>query len=282
MAKAYSDHNHIYLSKQIDENTVVHTIHPIAGNFLQQYFELPIAGKRVITPYYINVKKRKDLNALVGKGTPEEMVLEAKVWAQAKKQNLRRYSPSETRQFMEQVGIGIDCGGLVANTLAHYFQVQRRAGFYRQLKYSNMSWRARIARWLRPATNLSADELTSGLNAIVIDLNQVRPGDLIRGVGKQRNSFHVALVTEVVAQIVAGTETAKETVVKISYVHSHRGYGADHGVRRGEVVISDGSKPWWEQQWLDNHSDGKNYLLENDLLPFKADCGFRRLLLLKN
>lgn len=264
----------------------VYTLNSVITDYVNSYFALPVAGKKVVTPYYINVKKRKDLNALVGKGTPEEIVLETKVWAQTKHVNLKRLTAEQIREFMLNVGIGIDCSGLVALSLDEYFRKCKRSSFFRAVKYQDQSVKGRLARFFRPATNLSANEMTSNLNASGIGLNSVRPGDVIKGVGKQRNAYHIVLIEKVVTKAVKSRENKKEEtfteiVSEIHYVHSHRGYGAGNGMRRGLVKVTDITQPWWKQDWEDFGEDGRNDLLEDDLLPFKAESGFRRLKILQ-
>ncbi len=267
----------ICIRKQIDDDTVEYLVHPFVKNFIQNYFELEFFGKKVKAPYYMNLKRKKDLRALVGKGLPGEMILETKVWAQVKKVDLRKLSEREIRNLMIDVGIGIDCSGLVVHTLNEFYGKVLQKRFFKQIKYQNNSIRARLARYFRPVENLSANDLTSDLNTTRIDdLNQVRPGDLIRGVGKQKNAFHVAIVTKVVADLKMQNGAEIEAVKEIDYVHSHRYYGDENGVRRGKVLIKDPKKSFLEQDWKEVHSDGRNYFYE-DISQFPEDSGFRRL-----
>jgi hypothetical protein len=241
----------------------VYVINPLISDYLEGYFELDFYGHKVVAPYFINTKRRKDLRALVGKGTPEEMVLETKVWAQVRGIDLHSAGPDRIRQLMQEVGIGIDCSGLVAHALNNYCRKERGFSITRKVNYRNHGPRAILARLFRPIENLGADDLTSELNCEVLKVNEVRPGDLIRGIGKQRNAFHVAIVTKVAAD-------------RIDYIHSHRLYGQENGVRKGSVQIVDPSKSFLEQNWLEVHTDGRNYLLE-DLTAEPEDSGFRRL-----
>jgi hypothetical protein len=269
----------IFLRKQIDEDSVEYLINPFIQNFIQGYFELDFFNKKVKAPYYMNTKRRKDLRALVGKGLPSEMILETKVWAQVKKVDLKVLSEKEIRNLMIEVGIGIDCSGLVVHTLHEFFRKVLKKRFFKQIRYKNNSIRARLARYFRPVENLGADDLTSDRNTTRIDdLNQVRPGDLIRGVGKQRNAYHVAIVTKVVSDLKKEHGVEKETVKKIFYVHSHRYYEEENGVRRGEVVITDPKRSFLEQDWKEVHSDGRNYFYE-DISQYPENSGFRRLAL---
>lgn len=263
----------IYLTNKVDEEVTEYLIHPIIANYVQKYFELPFYRKRVCAPYFINTKRRKDLRALVGKGTPEEMVLETKVWAQVKGVNLKTASDEEIRDLMLKVGIGIDCSGLIVHTLNYYYQSTNQRSLYRRLIYDNYSLRAILARLFRPVENVSANTLTADENCERIAINDVRPGDFIRGVGKQRNAYHIALVTKVNTRTIVG----QEIVYHIEYVHSHRGYEKANGVRRGVVEVRDPFGTILDQDWIDNHTDGVNYLLESDLKPYPDDSGFRRL-----
>lgn len=263
----------LYYQNKLDEVQSEYLLNPLMVNYLQAYFELRFYNKRVAAPYFINTKRRKDLRALVGKGTPTEIIIETKVWAQVKGLNLRHAKPEEIRDLMLKVGIGIDCSGLIVHTLNHYYQAIGARSLYKRVKYEKNGLRAKLARAFRPAENLSANTLTSELNCVKLDLHAVRPGDFIRGIGKQRNAYHIALVTKVNTELKAGQEFVKQ----IEYVHSHRGYGEANGMRRGVVKISKQQAGILEQTWLDNHTDGINYLLENDLKPYPEDSGFRRL-----
>jgi hypothetical protein len=260
---------HLEKSGEVSEKYKINTV--IAGR-VSDYFNLNFSGTKVTIPYYINTKRKKDLRVLVGKGTPEEIKLETKVWAQVKGESLKEMEESEIRELMLNVGIGIDCSGFVTHILNPYFQEKFGKPFYRLINYREGGIRKRLARWLRPVENLGADEMTSELNTKEIKVNDVRPGDLIRGIGKQRNAFHVALITEVITDKLGNNQ-------EITYVHSHRQYGKENGVRRGKVKVTDPEKDFLEQNWTEIHEDGRNYLYE-DIAYKPKDSGFRRLKLL--
>jgi hypothetical protein len=270
-----TDKKSLYLSNKVDEDTTEYVINPLVLNEIQRYFELDFYDKKVVSPYFINTKRRKDLRALVGKGTPTEMELETRVWAQVKGLDLKRASSEEIRDLMLNVGIGIDCSGLVIHVLNSFMKKTSNATIFSKLNYKDKSLRARLARLLRPVENINADNLTSEINCHKVGLNNIRPGDFIRGVGKQRNAYHIALVTRVEAIIDA--QTGHENIDIVEYVHSHRGYGDENGARRSKVRIIDYNAPLHEQQWLEIHTDGINYLVEMDLKPYPEEVGFRRL-----
>ncbi|MFW5702880.1 MAG: hypothetical protein ACOCXP_02850 [Candidatus Dojkabacteria bacterium] len=237
---------------------------------LEKYFKLEIGKDTIACPYFINTARRKDLRALMGKGTPEEIVLETKVWAQVKGVDLYQAHLSEIRDLMTRVGIGIDCSGFVYHGLEKYLRDKYGKGLLQILKFDNTDLRSKFARLLRPAENIGANSMTNEQNTLKVALDQVLPGDLLRGVGERKNVYHVALV-------VAVDQDSKGSTRKIYYWHSHRGYGEHNGVRKGSVEIVDANLPLIAQNWDDHGEDGINYLLENDLKPHPEDSGFRRL-----
>jgi len=256
-------------------NSNHYQLNKVLRNFIEGYFKLDFYGLKVRTPYFINPKGHKDLRSLVGKGTQEEIILETKVWAQVKNFNLTNASEIQIRDFMQTVGIGIDCSGLVVQTLKFYVNSLIHENLLTKLKFENNSIRARLARLLRTVENIGANDLTSDLNCTPVGLNQVRPGDLIRAKGKQFNAHHVALVTHVDTIINKTTEI----VTNINYIHSHRFYGHNNGVRAGSLIIKDINGGLLDQDWKEISDDGINYLVE-DLKINLVDNGFRRLKLI--
>lgn len=243
----------------------------VVQNLIKEYFELPLGGKKVKCPYFMNLKKeRAGLRVMVGKGSAEEIVHEVKVWAQLKGIDLNEASEQQIREFMLKKGIGIDCSGFAVYVLDAWTKFLGKGHVWKKLKYFSNSPLMRFRRWLRPVENVGANLLTSELNCEKItDLNLIQPGDLIRAKGKQANAHHVAVITETYR------DEATKRLEKIVYVHAHRFYGPENGVRQGEIEITDLSKGLKEQKWND-HYQGRNYILE-DLLVDYDDNGIRRL-----
>lgn len=238
---------------------------------IRSYFELPLGGKKVKCPYFMNLRKeRAGLRVMVGKGSAEEIVHEVKVWAQLKGIDLNGISEQQIREFMIKKGIGIDCSGFAVYVLDTWTKMIGKGHIWKRLKYSKNSPIARFRRLLRPVENISANLLTSELNCEkVTDLNDVRPGDMIRAKGKQENAHHVAIITDVF------TDETTGHVKKFIYVHSHRFYGTENGVRIGEIEITEPAKTLKDQKWTDEYQ-GRNYIME-DLLVDYEDNGIRRL-----
>jgi len=248
----------------------VDSLPAVVKNVIANYFELPLGGQKVKCPYFMNLKKeRAGLRVMIGKGSSEEIVHEAKVWAQLKGVNLNKMSESEIREFLTKRGIGIDCSGFVSYVLDEWFQILGKGHIWSNLKYNDNSVFSRFRRRLRPVENIGANLLTSELNCTKIQkFGNIKPGDLIRAKGKQDRAHHVAIITDVYFG-------AKGNIEKFDYVHSHRFYEGENGVRIGSVIITDPKKELKDQDWQDAYK-GRNYMLEDLLIDYK-DNGIRRL-----
>lgn len=246
------------------------TISDEAKAVIKSYFELPLGGKKVPCPYYMNLKhERAGLRVMIGKGTAEEIVHEVLVWAQLKGILLSKMSVQEIRGFMIKKGIGIDCSGFAAYVLDAQLRKLGKGRLWRNLEYRNNSLYSKFRRFLRPVENIGANLLTSELNCVPIaDFDEIKPGDMIRAKGKIQNAHHVAVITDVFFN-------SNGKINSFEYVHSHRFYEDENGVRKGKVTISNPKKSLKDQEWHDE-INGRNYMLEDLLVDYK-DNGIRRL-----
>lgn len=241
---------------------------------ISEFQKLHIGTKRVIAPYFMNLKGQKGgLRVMVGKGSPQEILQEVKVWSQVKGFNIKRADEKQIREFMISMGIGIDCSGFVVYVLNEELKERGLKSIWNYLKFTNRSPFARLKRLLRPVENIGANLLTSDENCIRIEnLDEIRPADLIRAKGKQKNAHHVAIITEV-------EKDDEGNLISFQYAHSHRFYEEENGIRIGTVTIVDKKKSLKDQKWDDSHNN-RNYMLE-DLLVEYEDNGIRRLKILE-
>ncbi len=244
-----------------------------AWQTINEYKYLPLGGKKVTSPYYINLsKERGGLRVLVGKGTPEEILHEVKVWGKLKGFELENASQHQIREFMIQRKIGIECSGFLYHVITRWLQAKHKGNLVSKLKFHNNGFVNRFRRWLRPAENVSANTMTSDLNTEKIkNLNDIRPGDLIRAKGRVKNAHHVAMISEVKGVL---DEKNKFTIESFKYIHSHRFYEDQNGIREGEVIVTNPKGDLKDQNWLEVYK-GKNWMLD-DLLKDYHDNGIRR------
>jgi hypothetical protein len=231
-------------------------------SFIDGYFKIPLRGKLVRCPYFINIKKYKQrmgLRVLTGKGNPEEIQRESLIYEKLRGVNFANMSEKEIREFLTKRRIGIDCSGFVVHVLDFWLRTQRKKHLWSYLKFPKQSPYRWIARHLRPIENITAGLLTGDLNtAEVKDLNNIKPGDLVRSRLPKRaenlaDRNHVILIYEV--------EKEDGKVRLFKYVHSTRGYAKEHGVRKGEVKITDPKANLCKQEWSDVY-DGRNWTKE--------------------
>lgn len=236
---------------------------------IAEFQKLPLGGKEVPCPYFMNLKKqRAGLRVLIGKGDPAEIVTEVKVWAKVKNFSLEKASVDQIREFMLQRSIGADCSGFVVHVLNTWLKSQHAKEIQSYLQFQNDDLLSRFRRFLRPVQNISANTLTGELNTNIIeDLDSIQPGDLIRSKGPQRNAHHLLLVIEVIKE--------DEKVTEFTYTHSMRYYGKNNGVRIAKVRITKPDMGLKDQQWLEEEQ-GRNDTLEGLLINY-PDNGLRRL-----
>src|SRR5690606_24929948 len=120
----------------------------------------------------------------------------------------------------------------------------------------------------RPVENLGANTITSDVNSFPIDINEVKPGDVIRSKWKKVGTHHIQLISKV--------EIEDGKVRLIEYTHSTPYYGEGSGVRVGQIRIIDPSKPLYDQEWLEKDEHGVNFSYEGFMTQVE-DNGLRRL-----
>jgi hypothetical protein len=245
-------------------------------NFINRYFELNLGKQKIACPYYINTSKKKDLRALLGKGSPEEIEIEAKILEKAKGVKFNNMTPKEIREFLQSNNIGIDCSGLITQVLNFWYKEETDKNMWTKIKVPiKKHIIGKILFYLRPVEKIGAEHLTNLENAKKVNLNKVLPGDLIRLKSKRKNSHHVLLVEEVIR------ESKTNNVKQINYVHSTPHYEENSGVKRSSIKIVDKNKPLEEQNWIEIDENGICFTKDGYLIN-KDDNGIRRLKIFEN
>ena len=236
---------------------------------INEYKNLPIGGKVVNVPYFMNLKKRRaGLRVLVGKGDPGEIVREVYVTAQGKSFDLKKATIHQIRQFMIDSNIGVDCSAFIVHIYNSWLRSEGKSPLNKYLQFQNNSFISKLKRFLRPVENIEANLLTGHLNTEIIkSLNNILPGDLIRSKGKYKNSHHVLLIIKVVKD--------QNQVKEFDYIHSTREYDDNNGIKEGKIVISDIHGKLIDQNWQEI-KDGRNWTYEG-FLKENNDNGIRRL-----
>jgi len=248
---------------------MIYKIDEAAQKAINDYLNLDIEGKYVQSPYFINTNRKRDLRALVGKGTPQEMLMEARIWEKLKGVNFLEMSEQDLKSFLSDRGIGIDCSGFVTHVLNYSYKSKHNKSIWSKFKIPSYGIFSTLKYILRPVENLGAEVITSLENCIKIDLKNVMPGDLIRSKSIKLNGHHIMIVTEV-------EKADNIKVSKVTYVHSSPHFNENNGVKYGEIVVAEENNELQLQEWTEKDIKGNVPTLEGFLMNLE-DNGLRRL-----
>ena len=216
----------------------------LALDIIKSYLTLPFPGHHVQCPYFNNrrVRLRGGLRALIGKGSPEDIVEEAMIISLREKIDLKNLSDVDLKKFLVDHKLGIDCSGLIYHILdaemeatqdKSLHQVLRRPWFKNPLR--------KLLVKLRPIENTGVGTFHHEVNSFEIPLKDIQPGDLIimMGAGPKQDYNHILLINQIANSI-------------IQYTHSFQypsGGLYNHGVRQEKIEITDLNKNLLEQNW---------------------------------
>lgn len=206
-----------------------------------QYTHLPIGGKEIVCPYWMNDLKEGIFGPFGGKGMPEQIVEASEKAAKLKGIDLAKMSEQEVLSFMEQEKIGVDCSGFVFWMLDSLDKEKGGDGIADDIpgcKGKILECRANVAMLTDENSTLPIEKVA-----------EVRVGDMIRlGGGK-----HVAIVVGVMR------DTQDEGILKeIEYAHSSA-KTKEFGVHSALIKIINPQGGLETQEWSEETKDGKNY-----------------------
>lgn len=207
---------------------------------IKQYESLKFGDNAVCTPYFNNKRQkvRGALRVLVGKGTPTDIVEEAKLMARREHVDMSAMSAEKITKFLVDHNLGVDCSGFVYHVLGADGALKSK------LKFPNTSLLRKLLVKLRPAENTNVKVLAHEKNSEEVSLSHVQAGDFIAMIGSNKvgNPDHILLIEQVNGST-------------LTYVHSYKlpSDGMyDHGIKRGAVEVTSPSKSITEQHWGDD------------------------------
>lgn len=241
------------------------TLSPNALKLIDKYFNLPFDVAEIRCPYFNNAKVggRAQLRVLAGKGTPQEIVDEAKIISMQYKKGifdkdghccLHMHSEAEhigcIRQFLIDNNLGVDCSGFISHVLiAHFLEtkgVDLRKKMFITSPRNFFRW---IISKLRPVEQMSVAVYDNPRNSVAVNaMSELKPGDLIimLKTGPRRTRNHMLLVIE-------------NSGGMINYVHA-RAWSSEgqysHGVTKGQIKIIKPEAGLLDQEWIEKGSTG--------------------------
>jgi hypothetical protein len=224
-------------------------------NLFQQYSCLPLGGKEIVCPYWMNKLVQGIYGPNGGKGNPEQIVQATVEEAKNAFFDLNKASEEEILAFMRTRRIGVDCSGFVYWMLDAFDREKGGNGLADDIPEANGSF---------VGSRANVRLLTSKELATRVSLQDVRVGDMIR----TRGGKHIMIVFSI-------ERDDDGNLWKITYAHSSNKTEIT-GVHLGVIDIVAPEKTLADQIWQEKNADGDSYLV--DFLPEAGD-GFYRLLL---
>ena len=235
---------------------------PKAQKILDNYFNLPFDGvKGVRCPYFNNArqKQRAQLRVLIGKGTPKEIIEEAKIISIQyhagffdktghcclhNEHTGKEVNSDEVRKFLIDHNLGVECSGFVTQILRAHFQETKNIDIAQ--KFFIVSPRY-FFRWLitllRPIENIGVRRFVDDRNTKQITWNEAQAGDVLvmLETGIKNNYNHILLIVD-----------RKDDTLKYAHARAWNSEGKyGHGVAVGEIKLCNPNGILLDQIWTE-------------------------------
>jgi len=230
-----------------------------AQNLINDYISLPFKHAKGVRCPYINnarLKKRGQLRALIGKGTPEEIVEEVEIAAKQYGIELDKLDTKETKEFLIEKNIGIECSGFVIHILREQYLQIRNTDILKEIKIPAKNFFRKIINKLRPAENINVKVLGSDENSEKInDWKNIEPGDMMIMLDTKLGRDHIILITDF-----------KDNTIKYAHARAWSSEGKyGHGVNTGEIKITHPQEGLLKQVWIEKSLAQKDDLFHLEI-----------------
>lgn len=221
-----------------------------------QYSYLPLGGKEIVCPYWMNKLSKGIFGLGGGKGKPEEIVETTKIEAEKQKIDLKSLTESEIVNFMKKNRIGVDCSGFAFWMLDALDKEKGGNGITDDIPFC----RGKIIKARANVKMLTDDSVSYSVEKT----GEIKPGDMIRF----RNGNHMAIVLSLICK-------KDNQIEEILYTHStSEVYSQVSGVHSAKILVVNPYLGLKQQKWLEKTSGGSTYA--QHLWPDKGD-GVKRL-----
>ncbi len=228
------------------------TLSKPAMKLIQEYLELPFSNEKVSCPYFNNrrAKVRGGLRVLIGKGTPKDIVEEARLITLREKIDITELDKENLKKFLVDHNLGIDCSGLAF----HVLNTELKGRLKKQVKlpYIKNPLRKLLAK-LRTVENVGVHTLAHESNSKEVELKDIKPGDLViilqSGTNKKLN--HILIIHQV--------DYKNNDPKTIHCTHSFQ-WSVDgkynHGARQCKIRVIHTNRGLLEQEWTEQDKTG--------------------------
>jgi hypothetical protein len=219
---------------------------------VENYLHLPFENKNISAPYFNNRRAqiRGALRVLIGKGSPQDIVDEARIFSMKEKIDLEQVTDEEIKKYLIEHNLGVDCSGFVYHVLNAESELIYKKSLKQILHFPHAkNFVRKFLVKMRPVENCGVSTFANETNTAPLELCNTKPGDLIIiiGGGPKKDYNHIMIIHEV--------EYEHELPKIIHYSHSFQ-WPSDgefsHGVRQGTIEFTDLDKNILEQKWQEH------------------------------
>jgi hypothetical protein len=227
---------------------------------IEAYLNFPSNDGSFPIPYQNNkkAKVRASIEVLSGKGSPRDIYEEAILFALKEKIDLKKLSSADTKRYLIEHNLGIDCSGFCYHVL-NTESISRNLGSIRKkISFSHLGnpIRRMIAKF-RTSRNTNVTAFAQNNNSKIVDLLFIKPGDFLVILFEDNLSIknHIILFHQI--------EYQNNIPTRIHYSHSiawPKDGEHGHGVSQGIIEIKNPNKNILEQKWIEKESsEEENY-----------------------
>lgn len=242
------------------------TLSQPALDSIKNYSQLVFGDKKINCPYFNNrrSKVRAGLRVMIGKGSPEEIIDEANLFALREKIDLKNLSSEAIKQFLVDHNLGLDCSAFAYYILAAEYASKTKTKLSSKIFYPNIGFLRRLLTKLRPVENIGVKTLSHEKNSHLVSLTDTAPGDFVSilNSGKEHNLNHILVIYKV--------EYEENQPKTLYYTHSFQ-WSIDgkynHGIKTGRIEITDTTKTLLDQKWIESEKtadENETYLRASD------------------
>ena len=221
-------------------------------SIIDQYIHFKLGSAVCSVPYFNNktVRARAALRALIGKGSPKDILDELQSRVVKQHIDVNALADESLKKLLVDNNLGIECSGFAYYVLNAESEVRGKGTLNRHIHFVNCKGiLGKLRASMRPVENCDVATFADDSNSKVIQLNDVKAGDMITMLRDEEESErdHILIVHEI--------ETDNSRPIKIHYSHAVA-YAEDGiygtGVRQGAIELPANAQSIFEGVWSEN------------------------------
>lgn len=230
------------------------TLSQKALSVIDEYLHFKLGSAVASVPYFNNktVRARAALKAMIGKGSPKDILDELQSRAVKQHIDTDTLADESLKKLLVDNNLGIECSGFAYYVLNAESEARGKSSLNKHIHFVNcLGILGRLRASMRPVENCDVSTLANDANSKVIPLNEIRPGDMITMANDAEESErdHVLVIHEVNAE--------DSRPIRVHYSHAVA-YPEDGlygtGVKQGTIEIPAGTTSLANGLWIESGS----------------------------